>query len=55
MIAFGCILEGPSKESINDMINQGIGLLLRLLNCKNDKVIYYTLETLRRISELYPD
>jgi hypothetical protein len=54
MIAFACLLDGPSKNHVESMIQLALENVVNLLQDKNDRVKIASATTLNRISELYP-
>lgn len=54
MIAFSSLLEGPSKEKVESMIQIILEKIVGLLQDKHTRVQLNASNTLNRISELYP-
>lgn len=54
MIAFSSLLEGPSKERVETMIQIILEKIIGLLQDKHSRVQLNASNTLNRISELYP-
>ena len=54
MIAFSSLLEGPSKNKVENMIQLALEKIVGLLGDKHDRVKVAASSTLNRISEVYP-
>lgn len=54
MISFSSLLEGPSKERVETMIQIVLEKIVGLLQDKSERVRIAASLTLNRISEVYP-